>query len=203
MPTRGRPPLASDEEILDRALAMFARYGYAAMSVRALNAELGLSHETVSARFGPKRDLYRATVGRGVALLMADFNQEFERCAPTSDVERLRATIRAFMVAASRHPAIGDLLYHESIDAEQRSLLIGQTGLAERMNGSVDLLRRLHEAGVIRETRIRELWFLVQGAVGPIQFPGLSQMFDAFDGPLNEEELIDRMTEAVTRSVMA
>jgi len=38
------------------------------MSVRALNAELGLSHETISKRFGPKLNLFRAAVDYGVGL---------------------------------------------------------------------------------------------------------------------------------------
>ena len=52
--TRGRPRIRQDDEILDAALRAFASQGYDAMSLRSLNAELGLSHGTISQRFGTK-----------------------------------------------------------------------------------------------------------------------------------------------------
>lgn len=202
MAHRGRPPLLSDDVILDRALSMFASYGYSAMSVRALNAALGLSHETVSKRFGSKSELFRLAVARGVTLLMADFHEEWERCASGDDLERLHATVRAFMVASSRHPALGDLLHNDNIDAERRMIIIGQSGLGQRISDTAALLGRLHTAGIVRETGVRELWFLTEGAVAPLRYPELSRMFDAIDGPVDGEKLIDRMSEAVVRSVM-
>ena len=43
----GRHRIVSDEEILRAAFLAFAHDGYEAMSVRRLNSDLGLSHETV------------------------------------------------------------------------------------------------------------------------------------------------------------
>lgn len=201
VPNRGRPPLVSDEVVLDAALAAFAASGYAAMSVRALNADLGLSHETISQRFGPKVDLFRAAVGRGVARLVADFDAELGDPVPTDDLERLRATVRAFMVVSARHPALGDLLHHEGIGPTERAVLVGESGFAERLASVVALLARLHAAGVIHETRIRDLWFLMQGAAAPMHFRALAAMFDPFDGPLVDDEFVERMTAAVMRSM--
>ena len=203
MPPRGRPRSVSDDAVLDKALAMFADAGYAAMSVRALNSELGLSHEAVSQRFGPKSDLFGAAVRRGMDLFMSDFNREIERCSPADDLQRLHATVRAFMVAASRHPALGRLLHHNSIGDEERVVLMRDTGLAESIAETVALLGRLYRAGLIRQTGIRELWFLAEGSVAPLHSPGLSQMFDPYDGPVEEKQLIDRMSAAVMRSVMS
>lgn len=202
MTNRGRPPLLSEEAILDKALAAFATVGYSAMSVRALNAELGVSHETISQRFGPKSELFRAAVGRGVQLFIAEFNQEIARCAPTNDLELLKATVRASMVATSRHPTLGALLHHESIDDEQRMVLTGETGLAQLMINADALLKRLHSAGIIHETKVRELWFLVEGAVTPLHFQTLAKMFDPFDGPVDGDDLIDRMSTAIMRSMV-
>lgn len=202
MTNRGRPPLLSDDEILDKAFLMFAKSGYDAMSVRALNAELGLSHETVSKRFGPKSELFLTAVRREAALFIIDFNDEIARCAPADDLARLRATLRAFMVASSRHPALGDLLHHDSIAEEQRMVIIGQTGLAERIVETAALLNRLHHDGLIRDMQIRELWFLAHGAVAPLHFPSLAHMFDVFDGPVNPDDVINRMSDAIMRSLL-
>ena len=201
MANRGRPPLLSDEAILEAALRAFANEGYTAMSVRALNAELGLSHETISKRFGAKSELFRAAVGFGLEIFIADFNAEFDADNPTGDLEQLRATVRAFMIAASRNPTLGELMHHEGIDDAERNSLIGDLGIGERITEIASLLVRLHAAGVIRDTKLRELWFLAQGAVGPLHYRALAKMFDPFDGPVDDEELISRMTDAIMRSM--
>jgi len=200
--SRGRPPLHSDEAILEKALAAFASSGYSAMSVRALNADLGLSHEAISQRFGSKSDLFRAAVGHGFDLFITDFDREVGQGAPANDLEWLRATVRAFMMSTSRHPTLGELLHHENIDETQRMVMIGETGLGERIANTVSLLRRLHNDGVIRQTAIRDLWFLAEGAAAPLRFQALSMMFDPFDGPLEGDSLIERMTDAIMRSML-
>ena len=202
MTNRGRPPLLSEETILEKALAAFASSGYSAMSVRALNAELGVSHETISQRFGSKSELFRAAVGHGVALFIAELNEEHAKTESTDDLSQLRATVRSFMVAISRHPTLGDLLHHESIDEAQRMEFFGHTGLGDRIADTAALLQRMHIAGIIHETKIRELWSLVQGAVEPLHFHALAHMFDVFDGPLVAGELLDRMTDAIMRSML-
>ena len=198
--SRGRPPLVSDDEILSAALAAFATSGYEAMSVRALNAELGLSHETISKRFGPKLDLFRAAVKFGASRLAADFDAEMQ-AAPSDDLGRLRVVVRAFMVSMSRNPVLGELVHPEGLNESERAALLADSGLNERMAEVVALLSRLHAAGEIYETQLRDLWFLAQGAIAPMHFQGLSQIFDAVDGPVDPEELINRMTAAIMRSM--
>ena len=203
MTNRGRPPLLSDEAILKKALQAFASGGFEAMSVRALNANLGLSHETVSQRFGTKSELFLAAVNYGFQLFINDFNDELTRNDPTSDLEQLRALLRAFMFSTSRHPTLGELLHHVAIDEEQRNVIIGKTGLADQLMNAAELLRRLKSDGVIREIQLRELWFMAQSAAAPIHFSNVSQMFDFFDGPLEPDEHINRVTDIIMRGLLA
>ena len=202
MTNRGRPPLLSDEAILKKALQAFASGGFEAMSVRALNANLGLSHETVSQRFGTKSELFLAAVNYGFQLFINDFNDELTRNNPTSDLEQLRALLRAFMFSTSRHPTLGELLHHVAIDEEQRNVIIGKTGLADQLMNAAELLRRLKSDGVIREIQLRELWFMAQSAAAPIHFSNVSQMFDFFDGPLEPDEHINRVTDIIMRGLL-
>lgn len=202
MTNRGRPPLLSDEAILKKALEAFASGGFEAMSVRALNANLGLSHETVSQRFGTKSELFLAAVNYGFQLFINDFNDELTRNNPTSDLEQLRALLRAFMFSTSRHPTLGELLHHEAIDEEQRNVIIGKTGLAGQLMNAAQLLLRLKSDGVIREIQLRELWFMAQSAAAPIHFSNVSQMFDFFDGPLEPDEHINRVTDIIMRGLL-
>ena len=203
MTNRGRPPLLSDEAILKKALEAFASGGFEAMSVRALNANLGLSHETVSQRFGTKSELFLAAVNYGFQLFINDFNDELTRNDPTSDLEQLRALLRAFMSSTSRHPTLGELLHHVAIDEEQRNVIIGKTGLADQLMNAAELLRRLKSDGVIRDIQLRELWFMAQSAAAPIHFSNVSQMFDLFDGPLDPDEHINRITDTIMRGLLA
>jgi AcrR family transcriptional regulator len=203
MTNRGRPPLLSDEAILKKAMEAFASGGFEAMSVRALNANLGLSHETVSQRFGTKSELFLAAVNYGFQLFINDFNDELTRNAPTSDLEQLRALLRAFMFSTSRHPTLGELLHHVAIDEEQRNVIIGKTGLADQLMNAAELLRRLKSDGVIRDIQLRELWFMAQSAAAPIHFSNVSQMFDLFDGPLDPDEHINRITDTIMRGLLA
>jgi len=203
MTNRGRPPLLSDEVILKKALEAFASGGFEAMSVRALNANLGLSHETVSQRFGTKSELFLAAVNYGFQLFINDFNDELTRNDPTSDLEQLRALLRAFMFSTSRHPTLGELLHHMAIDEEQRNVIIGKTGLADQLMNAAELLRRLKSDGVIRDIQLRELWFMAQSAATPIHFSNVSQMFDLFDGPLDPDEHINRITDTIMRGLLA
>ena len=203
MTNRGRPPLLSDEAILKKALEAFASGGFEAMSVRALNANLGLSHETVSQRFGTKSELFLAAVNYGFQLFINDFNDELTRNNPTSDLEQLRALLRAFMFSTSRHPTLGELLHHVAIDEEQRNVISGKTGLADQLMNAAELLRRLKSDGVIRDIQLRELWFMAQSAAAPIHFSNVSQMFDFFDGPLDPDEHINRITDTIMRGLLA
>ena len=202
MARRGRTPLQSKESILDAALASFASLGYDATSVRALNAELGLSHETITQRFGTKSELFRASVAHGLQRFVESVDDQISAAAPTNDLERLRVTVRAFIHATARHPHLGALLHQGHLTEADRLELTSTIGLADHIVGMSELLRSLHAAALIHETSTRELWFLVEAAASPLQFRGLAAMFDPVDGPFDAERHLDRMVDIVIRALL-
>ena len=203
MTRRGRTPLQTDETILSAALAAFASSGYDATSVRALNAQLGLSHETISQRFGSKAELFRAALRHGFERFV-DSVAETLAASPESDgVARLRATVRAFVHATATHPHLGTLLHQQQMPAADRSELIDSVGLSDRILEISRLLDSLHSASLIRDTSVRELWFLVEAAAAPLQFPDLASMFDPVDGPLDTDRHLERMVDFVMRGLCA
>lgn len=203
MAQRGRVPLRSNESILEAALTSFANAGYEATSVRALNAELGLSHETITQRFGTKPELYRTAVGFGLQRFVDDFDSSLAASAATTDLDRLRANVRAFMVATSLNPNIGKLLHQGAISETDRVQLAKSIGLEARILGIASLLRKLHKASLIRKTSMRELWFLMEAGSAPLHFRDLAAMFDQIDGPLDADRHLDRMVDMVMRSMGA
>lgn len=202
MARRGRPQLHSDESILEAALDAFAALGYEAMSVRALNARLGLSHETITQRFGTKEELYYAAVRRGLEHFLADLSATLGRHpSPIDDLSTLRAMVRGFMVGASRRPAIGRLLVHEGLRDSDRLDFIATVGFESSMGELATLLQRLQHDGVIRPTTTRALFFLAEAGAAPFNRDALSRAFDPIDGHLDPEAYVDWVTEVIMRGL--
>ena len=200
--TRGRPPIKTDDEILRAALRSFASRGFEAMSVRALNAELGLSHETISQRFGSKQSLYFAAAELGVAGFNATFT-EARAAWPEGldDLEQLRATIHSFITAASQHPEIGKLLNQEGPGDGARLDQLMATSLWPGADSLISLVARLREQAEIRPVTLRELFFLSQAGAAPFNLPRLATAFDAIDGPLNRQTYITSVTETIIEGI--
>ncbi len=201
---RGRPRLHSDEEILDVALKAFAAQGYDAVSIRSLNAGLGLSHGTISQRFGTKQRLYFAAVEHGFVSFFAEIEQERQAAAVSredmSDLAELRILVLSFLLAAWKRPELGRLMNQEGLEQTDRLEFIIDLVFKPVIAMLDDLLGRLEAARAIRRTSRRSLFFLVaHGAEAPFTLTALSQSFDGIDGPLDPKA----HAEAITDLIMA
>jgi AcrR family transcriptional regulator len=204
--TRGRPRIRQDAEILDVALQAFAAQGYEAMSLRMLNARLGLSHGTISQRFGTKERLYFAAVDLGFLRFVEDIDRRRQHLLaavePHDDLDDLRATIRAFLGAAQLRPELGRLMNQEGLQATPRLRYIVDNIIVPMFGIIGELLDRLRTAGRIRPVTARGLFFLVgHGAEAPYTLTALSEVFDVIDGPLDPERHADDMTDLIMRGI--
>jgi AcrR family transcriptional regulator len=204
--TRGRPRIHEDDEILDAALQAFAAQSYEAMSLRSLNARLGLSHGTISQRFGTKERLYFAAIDLGFSRFLADIDLRRQHLLaaidPPDDVADLRATIRAFLGAAHRRPELGRLMNQEGLQSTVRLRYIVDTVMVPVFGVIGELLDRLRTDGRIRPVTARGLFFLVgHGAEAPYTLTALSEAFDSIDGPLDPERHADDMTDLLMRGI--
>src|SRR3984885_648394 len=119
--TRGRPRIRDDDEILRAALRAFAEHGYEGMSLRTLNAEMGLSRGTINQRFGSKEQLWYAAVDHEFRCLIDDLNAELaQRPDPDDDLSRVREGIRAFLIASVRRPELVRLMNQEGLHSTSR-----------------------------------------------------------------------------------
>jgi AcrR family transcriptional regulator len=201
--TRGRPRLRHDAEILDAALRAFAASGYDSMSVRALNAELGLSHGAINQRFGSKMQLFCAAIDHGFATFFADMATERAIRPPAlGDLEELRETIRAFLLASARRPELGRLMNQEGLHATERLEYIVAKVLVPGMSRVVGLLRTLSADGEIHPVSARALFVLVaHGAEAPYTLAGLSDAFDEVDGVLDQRAHGETVTDLLMRGL--
>ncbi len=173
------------------------------MSVRSLNAELGLSHGTINQRFGSKLHLYFAAVDHGFVDFFSDIAAErAKRSQGVDDFEELRELIRAFLLAAARRPELGRLMNQEGLQATGRlDYFIGKV-LVPAASPVVELLERLASTGAIHPTSARALFFLVaHGAEAPYTLTALSDAFDEIDGPLDEGAHVDAVTNLIMRGL--
>lgn len=200
---KGRRRLVSDEDILNAAFEAFAATDYDSMSVRQLNAALGLSHETVRQRFGSKSALYRAAVDHGVARFYALLVEE-RMALPSAEDElsELRYMTRAFITASIRLPQLAHLVNHEAANAGERMDYIFTTGFAPGMTLFGDMLQRLVEAGIIFPVTMRDAFFIIDAGMSPFIQPALSGAFDAVAGPLDVDAHVDAFLDFVFRGLV-
>ena len=205
--TRGRPRIRQDAEILDTALQAFAAQGYDAMSLRSLNAQLGLSHGTISQRFGTKERLYYSAVDFGFTTFLTDIEDRRQAALagvdPSDDLADLRATIRSFLGAALLRPELGRLMNQEGLHRTPRLEYIIEHVMLPVFGRIGGQLERLESTGRIRPVTARALFFLVaHGAEAPYTLTALSGAFDPIDGPLDPHRHADEMTDLILRGVM-
>ena len=205
--TRGRPRIRQDDEILDAALVAFASQGYDAMSLRSLNSELGLSHGTISQRFGTKERLYYAAVDQGFAPFFEDIaRRRTEALAgedDPDDLTDLRVTIRSFLGAAILRPELGRLMNLEGLNPSPRLDYIVERFGTPLLATVAVALARLREAGRVHPVSARALFFLVaHGAEAPYTLRALSAAFDGVDGPLDPEHHADVTCDLIMRGLV-
>jgi AcrR family transcriptional regulator len=166
------------EEILDKALSMFAALGYEGMSLRTLNRELGASHNLIHQRFGTKAELWRAAVDYGFGRLMRHMQGLFD---PTiSDpLEQLRLAVYRFVLYSADHPELVALMNIEGHQDTERLAYIYDTYIEVILKDVARLLAHLADQGIIRPIPLRTFHFLLaHGATAPHALQPLATKFD-------------------------
>jgi AcrR family transcriptional regulator len=197
--TRGRPRIRDDDEILRAALRAFAEHGYEGMSLRTLNAEMGLSRGTINQRFGSKEQLWYAAVDHEFRCLIDDLNVELQqRAVADDDLSRVREGIRAFLIASVRRPELVRLMNQEGLHSTSRLDHIMTSFTLPTLRPVWQAVNRLADAGVVRRVPARTLLFLIaHGAAAPFTLGPLSDRFDAVDGPLDPVDHIELATDII------
>jgi AcrR family transcriptional regulator len=198
--TRGRPRIRDDEDILRAALHAFAEHGYDGMSLRTLNAEMGLSRGTINQRFRSKEQLWYAAVDHEFRHLTDDLNAELQqRTVPDDDdLSRVRVGIRAFLIASVSRPELVRLMNQEGLHSTSRLDYIMTSFTLSTLTPLWQALNRLADAGVVRRVPARMLLFLIaHGAAAPFTLGPLSDRFNPIDGPLDPVDHLELATDII------
>jgi TetR/AcrR family transcriptional regulator len=155
----GRPPsdapLPELEQILQRGLEAFAELGYEAVSVRQLNARLGMGHTFIHDRYGTKEDFWKAVVQWAIEQVTTEVAATSEGAEGKDDLAQLISSVRAFHQAGARRPHLIRLIdYEAGRDSPRLAYLYEQMG-------------ELNDAGrpqfdkLVQEGKIRDIpWYL-------------------------------------------
>jgi AcrR family transcriptional regulator len=201
---RGRPPIRGDEDILQAALEAFAEHGYDKMSLRALNAAMGLSRGTINQRFSCKEQLWYAAAKHGFQHLIAEINAELAQSPSGDDLTLLHNTFRAFLAASWRHPEMVRLMNQEGLHSTARLDYVVSEFILPTLSVSIAAMNRLADTGRMRRVPARVLLFLLaHGAAAPFTLGALSTRFDSVDGALEPANHIALATDLIMAALRA
>jgi TetR/AcrR family transcriptional regulator len=157
-PTKAEAP-APDDDVLEAALRAFATYGYAGVSLRTLNRELGVSHNLLHQRFGSKWAIWRAAVDWGFGGLVGELEAaDREHADP---LQRLRSFIRTFVKISASRPELLRIVDAESTQPSDRLDYLCATyilPMAARFRPLYDLLLA---AGQIRPIPPETIYYMI------------------------------------------
>jgi hypothetical protein len=162
---------------------------------------LGVSHNLIPQRVGPKQALWFAAVDHGFGALGADLVAIAEDSAGLDDVGQLRALVTAFVAANARRPALLRIINQEAVaDGPRLDHLFVHYIDPVRRYGA-ELLARLEAEGRVRSGSVGLVYFLMtHGAGGPVALPGLAARFGEAVDPADEAAVL-RHAEATTTAL--
>lgn len=148
MARTGRPRSFDEAEVVDRAMDLFWRRGYAGTSLRELTDELGLLPGSLYAAFGDKHQLFVKALERYAAGMLAA-TTELSRGPVLPRVEELLA---GALSAAVEHPGRGCMLGNTAAE------LVPEDGAAaEVVRAGLRALEGAIEAALLRGQRTGEV----------------------------------------------
>ena len=160
----GRPPADAPvpqlEQILQRGLEAFAELGYEAVSVRQLNARLGMGHSFIHDRYGSKEEFWKAVVQAAINQATAEVAAVLQDEESHDDLTQLIAGVRAFHRAGAHRPHLIRLIDYEAGRESPRLAYLYKL-MAPLNEGGRPQFERLVHQGVIRDIP----WYLFHFAV--------------------------------------
>lgn len=145
----------SGEQILDEAIRMLARGGYAGLSLRSLARSLGVSLATVQRHFATKDELWRAAVDQLVESRAGDATGERSAHA------ELTGQFRRVIATASRRPGITAAIWNDSAPGAADRLDYLSSRAVPALHTGRERLREAIEAGFARPVSIEALQALI------------------------------------------
>lgn len=162
------------EAIILAALRVFAREGFAAVGIREIAQEAGITHGLIRHHFGSKEGVWQAVIDFAV--------QRFEQALLSgillpedlNPVEAAKESIRNFLLVCVRYPQMIQLMLHEGIEGGSRFeyVLTRFEQFGDRM---APLLTRVQQHGYLQQFTNRTFFlYLLTAGAAPFGLRALS-----------------------------
>jgi AcrR family transcriptional regulator len=138
------------EQILDAAAKLFAKYGYADTDTQLLANELGVGKGTLYRYFPSKQDLFLAAADRVMRRMRQTIDQSIADIADPLD--KIEVAIRTYLAFFAEHPEFVELLIQERAQFKDRKT---PTYFVHR-EANIERWRALYRS-LIAEGRIRDM----------------------------------------------
>ncbi|QEL16076.1 TetR/AcrR family transcriptional regulator [Limnoglobus roseus] len=143
-------------EILDAAEKAFASTGFAETDVQVIADQLGLGKGTVYRYFPTKKDLFLATVDRG----LADLTTEMETVITDEaidPVEMIRHAFHTYLRFFARRPELTELFFQERVAFQGRETPRYFSSMCTHQSRDEEMVKHLIAAGRLRPVEVEHL----------------------------------------------
>ncbi|MFD5148648.1 TetR/AcrR family transcriptional regulator [Streptomyces sp. NPDC058401] len=165
--------LVPEGEVLQAALTAFSRHGFEGVSLRSLNAELNVSHNMLTKRYGSKGALWKAAVDDACARLTEALDRAEDPGGPPLD--RLHNMIVGFIQAAAHQPDLLRLVTSEATHDSDRVTHLWSRHIQPTINRFAPLYAQLVADGILKDVPLPAVYFMItSGGTAPWVSPALS-----------------------------
>jgi AcrR family transcriptional regulator len=141
---------AREQEILDAAVTLFAKHGYADTDTQLLADKLGVGKGTLYRYFSSKRDLFLAAADRVMRMLCSQID------ASVADIDdpldQIAAAVESYLAFFAEHPEFVELLMQERAQFKDRK----KPTYFEHREANIERWRALYRS-LIAEGRVRDM----------------------------------------------
>ena len=196
---RGRPSTkgsADMEQILDVALALFARQGYDGVSFTMLSEKTGVATSLFNYHYGSKEGLWQAALVRSYSALAADADKSAALFKDLDPLNYSKAMTRWFIQYSGRHPALYQIMTFEMASRSGRGKWLMEhiaVPLSKRLAFSH---RQQVESGILKPIPIANWLSIILGACTTF-FMMKHQLRHQFDVDVYDEKEIEQHADVV------
>ncbi|MFB9990429.1 TetR/AcrR family transcriptional regulator [Deinococcus oregonensis] len=171
-------------QIIRAALAVFARSGFEAASLRDIAADAASTHSLIRHHFGSKEGVWQAVVNHAVSQYTQSLRIHLEPPSDTQSsdpVETLRSVIRSMVMVSATHSEVAKLLMREgSEDGPRLNYLLER--LLQSQGRLIPLLLEVQKLGYLKQfdPPMFLMSLLVMGD-GPLALPALVKAMTGHD----------------------
>jgi AcrR family transcriptional regulator len=139
---RSKKPVATADLILEKAIPLFAKAGYAGVSMRSIGNAVGITQAALYHHYPDKQSLYLAAMNHAFADKAVGITDALR--SDGTPVERLERFIKSFTRLMASDPDFQALLQRELLDGDETRLqLLAEQAFFEPFQAMMELAREL------------------------------------------------------------